>query len=121
MKQTNCKHCGGTNHYSFQCFKVIKPIKNKYNKIRNYPTKKQLEDRETKMQWVQANPPTNGGWNCYLHISPLCLGWLTIETLTVDHVLPKGSHRDKRHDLKNLAPACLPCNGLKGSRVLDKI
>lgn len=123
MKQTICTFCGRMGHTSVTCFKKqrkpIKINKDKLGKIKYPFSKKQKQDNETKMQWIQANPPVNGGWNCYLHISPLCLKFLTIETLTVDHIKPKGTHRDLRHDLKNLAPACLPCNNLKGSRTLD--
>jgi 5-methylcytosine-specific restriction endonuclease McrA len=40
---------------------------------------------------------------CYL-----CKVPLTVETMTVDHIVPRS--RGGTHDLGNLAPACVICN-----------
>jgi 5-methylcytosine-specific restriction endonuclease McrA len=70
------------------------------------------------MEWIQANPPTNGVWICALRITPLCPVRLDIDQLTIDHIKPKGSNPELAHELSNLQPACIYCNGEKGSKTL---
>lgn len=73
------------------------------------------------MGWIQSNPPEKGKWRCALRISPICPGGLDIDQLTIDHIKPKGSRPELAHKLSNLQPACVYCNGVKGSRDMDKI
>lgn len=68
--------------------------------------------------WIKDNP---GPWVCYLQISPDCIRNLDIDTLTLEHVVPKSRAPQLRTDSKNIKPACYFCNSLKGSRSLDKV
>lgn len=84
--------------------------------------KHEAEDRETRNKWIQENPPNaDGYWYCYLHISPMCLNQLDIYAVTMEHVIAKGKGIEYRHDLKNIKPACSPCNSLKSSRSLESL
>lgn len=114
--------CGG-NHYPTFCYwkrrsqpkarnSTVKPLSERFGK-------EYAADRETKLDWITMHGGPNAAWRCYLRISPLCLGILNNETLTIDHVIPKGRGKKYRHDLNNLRPACAPCNTLKGSSTLD--
>lgn len=114
--------CGGS-HYKTFCYwnrktqpkartSTIKPLSERFGK-------ESAADRETKLDWIQKHGGIYARWQCYLRISPLCVGTLTNETLTMDHVIPKGRGKEYRHDLNNLRPACSPCNTLKGSSTLD--
>lgn len=40
------------------------------------------------------------------------------EQITIDHIVPLS--RGGRHEVENLAPACLPCNCSKGARLLSE-
>jgi 5-methylcytosine-specific restriction endonuclease McrA len=113
-KQKPCSICGHVGHGQTFCF-------NKKNKAINKFGKEAKRSLETRNLWLQTNANKDNTWTCYLQISPWCPKLLTIETLTVDHVKPKGSHKELAHDLTNLKPACVFCNGLKGSRALDKL
>lgn len=80
--------------------------------------KKAAADREIRKEWIKQNP---GPWNCYLNISPMCLGYLDESTMVLDHVIPKGRGNKYRYDLNNLKPSCVFCNGLKGSRTIESL
>lgn len=83
---------------------------------------KRLEDRATREKWIEANPPDEYGyWDCYLQISPMCPKCLTIQTMSIEHMIPKNRGSEYRHDLSNLRPSCIPCNGLKGSRTVKSL
>lgn len=75
----------------------------------------------TRNEWIKANATKDGTWECYLKISPLCLGSLTIDTLTLDHVKSRSRHPELRFDLNNLKPCCSPCNTHKGSRYVEEM
>ena len=116
-----CKHCKQMGHFSYQCFtnprKALKrtPIK-KIGKT----TKQWFITRET---WIRHNPPTIDGkyWICYLQIHPYCPVRLTLETLTLDHVISRSRDPSKRFAADNLRPACMYCNTEKGSKSLDSV
>ena len=67
-----------------------------------------IEDRKL---WITNNPAKNGFWNC-----EYCGKKLDINNLTLDHMLSRGRHPDKRRDQTNLVPACYTCNANKGSK-----
>lgn len=85
-------------------------------------SKKALRDREFRLEWIKNNPPNlNGNWICYLQISTLCLQRLDKQTLTLEHIVPKGRGEEYRYNENNIKPACAPCNGLKGSQTLESL
>lgn len=72
-----------------------------------------------KDRWKELNPPDeNGGWDCYLHISPNCLRHVTRETLQYEHVQPRWKFPELKYDESNIQASCEPCNKLKGSSEL---
>jgi 5-methylcytosine-specific restriction endonuclease McrA len=116
-----CKHCRLMGHFSYQCFtnprKALKrtPI-NKIGKT----TKQWYVTRAT---WIKKNPPPIDGtyWICYLKIHPWCPVRLDIKHLTLDHVVSRSHDSSLRFKQDNLRPACIYCNGEKGSRSLDQV
>lgn len=76
---------------------------------------------EARHKWIQENANKYNTWSCHLQISPWCPRLLTLETLTLDHLHTRSSRPDLRYDQKNLAPCCRFCNGLRGSKKLDKV
>lgn len=123
IKIKPCSFCGGTNHTKLTCYeyrktqpkgrtRVLKPLSARIGK-------KAAEDRETRLNWIQKHGGIHATWECYLKISPMCIRFLTIETLTIEHVVPKGRGSKYRHDINNLRPACQPCNSQKGSSTLE--
>lgn len=72
-------------------------------------TKKWIAHRQ---QWIEAHP---GPYTCYL-----CGVVLTVNTLTLDHVLPRSRRPDLRLDDTNIQPCCYYCNHQKGSKVYAK-
>lgn len=107
--QTKCGTCAYNLHA-----KPRKPMK-RLGKI----GKQWLDDRQ---EWITNNPPNHQGyWECYLRLSPECLGFIGIDQLTLDHVAGRGRNPDKRRDQANFKPACVFCNGLKGSRDLEEL
>lgn len=125
MIETLCRNCGQPfpRYSSLQrlcgrCVdKTLKPKKpmKKIGKV----TEKWIETRK---DWISRNPPDSKGlWECYLKISPYCLGFMNKDSLTIDHVKSRSRHPELRYDLDNLKPACAPCNGLKGSVEYDTI
>ncbi len=71
----------------------------------------------------QKTPPTIEGqyWECYLRIHPWCPVKLDIEHLTLDHVVSRTRDPKLRFNQQNLKPACIHCNGMKGSRSVDEV
>ena len=71
---------------------------------------------ETRREYIETHPPdSDGKWPCYLGVAKNCLKRMTIDELTLDHMLSRTRRPDLRFDQTNLAPCCLPCNELKGS------
>lgn len=123
-----CKHCGLEGHFSYQCFtnpkkalkRATKPLKRtRINKV-GKQTKQWFITRAT---WIKKNPPPIDGryWECYLRIHPWCPVRLDIEHLTLDHVVSRTRDPSKRFAQENLRPACIHCNGQKGSKSLEDI
>lgn len=111
-----CKFCGRKNtHYSSFCpQKPRKPIKV------NHPIKKKgkqyIKWQETRSNWLFANPPDDYGyWYCHY-----CKTQLTLQTLTLDHLLNRSAHPHMRHALYNLVPCCVFDNLRKGSISYEK-
>lgn len=101
--QTKCNLCS----YNISA-KPKKPMK-KMGKV----AKKWVETRH---DWIKNNPPKhNGMWACELKLSPLCLRYMDLDQLTLDHTIARSKRPDLRYDHNNLKPACLPCNTEKGS------
>ena len=114
-----CKYCQEevTTHSQLLCFnKPRTPLKTK--KAIDRIGKAGAENQEIRRAWIQANPPP---YECYLGISPFCLRHLDIDTMTLEHVIPKSRGRGYARDFKNIRPACYPCNSLKGSRTLEAL
>lgn len=95
-----CKVCNQLGHTQFYCRqkkrKRIDPKGKQYKKW-----------QETRERYLA--PKTE--LLCYICKKPL-----TKETATLDHVKPKGSHPELRHDENNLQVCCWQCNGDKGSQ-----
>lgn len=72
-------------------------------------------DRARRREWLLANFDKDLGperARCWLDLSPACLEFLNITTLTVDRIHPAGSYaRD------NIQPACRPCQVLQGALI----
>lgn len=111
-----CKYCGKRS-YNEYCFQH-KPHK----RLKPEADKTQEKRTDTKWRWIEANPPDdNGNWRCYLRISKDCPGWLTLETLVLEHVKPKAGYPELRYDLSNLRPACIFCNETKKGLSLERL
>lgn len=77
---------------------------------------------DARAKWIADNPPDQQGyWYCYLQIHPWCPHRLTLETLTLDHVVARTKDASRRNDQSNLKPACSYCNEMKGSKRLDQV
>ena len=78
--------------------------------------KHQLLWKKTRDEWIKQNPPNHAGqWYCIIGG-----GYLTKETLTLDHDTPRSRDPSRRYDLSNLQPMCWKHNGEKGSRTLQQ-
>lgn len=122
-KRPVCKICGSYWHYQSFCSRKPQTQinRNKLGKIR--PRNKTVQrEREFKNQYLQDNPPDQWGYYlCYLQIHPLCPKRLTVEQMTLEHIIPAGRGEKYKYDPKNIKPACAFCNGLKGSRTLEAL
>lgn len=119
-----CKHCGLMGHFAYACYqnpkRALKQLKRSpINKI-GKTTKQWLITRAT---WIRHNPPPIEGkyWMCYLRIHPWCPGRIDIAHLTLDHVVSRTRDVSLRFNQDNLKPACIYCNGEKGSKSLDQV
>lgn len=116
-----CKHCGLTGHYPYQCFTNPKKA------LKRTPIKKVGKQTKqwyiTRATWIKKHPPTVEGkyWICYLQIHPWCPKRIDIAHLTLDHVVSRSHDPKLRFNQSNLKPACIYCNGEKGSRSLDQV
>lgn len=112
-----CHFCGLRSHWPYQCYK--NPKNKKFMKKSGKYTKQWLTTRQ---KWIKDNPPNHQGyWICYLQISPECQKFLTIDTLTLDHMHSRSRHSDERFKQSNLQPCCYPCNELKGSKDVEMV
>jgi len=119
-----CKHCGLMGHFSYSCYqnpkRTLKQLKRSpINKV-GKQTKQWLV---TRASWIRHNPPPIEGkyWMCYLGIHPWCPGRIDVAHLTLDHVVSRSRDPSKRFTADNLKPACIYCNGEKGSKSLDQV
>lgn len=125
MIEKMCKNCGSSyvqwNSLQKHCQKCAYNLYAKPKKQITRWGKKSKEWMEKRHEWIKAHPPINGYWECYLKISPMCLGQVDIDQLTVDHVIPKSNAQNysNRNDDSNLKPACVFCNNMKGSKSLE--
>ena len=118
MIQRLCKICF-TSFYQYNTTQTMcqKCTYNKYAKPKKpikVLGKKAKEWNAERRQWIKDNPGINGYWNCYLRATPLCPGRLDIDQLTLDHT-------NNRNNKGTLLPACIYCNGWKGSRSLESV
>lgn len=121
-----CKHCTLTGHFPWLCPANPKAQLKRKIGLRRTPIKKIGKQTKqwfvTRATWIRKNPPDkNGFWYCYLQIHPWCPKKLTIDTLTLDHVISRSRNPRLRFKQSNLKPACLACNEMKGSRDLDQV
>lgn len=68
----------------------------------------------TRQEWISQNLPDSGYWICRY-----CGKYLTLDLLTLDHIIPRSRAPHLRFDHENLAPACWECNSQKGSLVYE--
>lgn len=123
-----CKFCHDPkpNHFPYACPMNPKVILKRKVGLKRTPLKKIGKQTKqwiiTRTTWIRRNPPdANGYWYCYLRIHPWCPYKLTLETLTLDHVVARSRDPSKRFAKDNLQPACKWCNEQKGSRSLDDV
>jgi len=111
-----CKWCGLKHRwYPYQCQKNPKNAKGikRLGKI----AQKNIEFRS---EWIQRNTNKEGIWVCYLQKHPNCPIYLTINTLTLEHVKSRSGNPHLRWDFDNVKPACWWDNSAKGSMSLEK-
>jgi 5-methylcytosine-specific restriction endonuclease McrA len=126
-----CKHCGLMGHFAYACYqnpkRALKQLKRTELKRSTKPINKIGKQTKqwfiTRATWIRKNPPPIEGkyWMCYLRIHPWCPGRIDIAHLTLDHVVSRTRDVSKRFSLDNLKPACIYCNGEKGSKSLDQV
>lgn len=123
-----CKFCHDPKpkHFPYQCPINPKVALKRKQGLKRTPLKKVGKQTKqwfvTRATWIRKNPPdANGYWYCYLNIHPWCPRRLTIETLTLDHVVPRSKDHSIKFTLSNLKPACTYCNNQKGSKRLDQV
>lgn len=102
--QTLCPKCQYNKYYAG---KKRKPIK-KIGKV----TKQWWAVRN---EWIQQNANKDNTWRCVVGD-----GLLNIDSLTLDHDVPRSRDPSKRNDLNNLNPMCAFHNSDKGSKSLDE-
>lgn len=109
-----CKWCNESGHFPYRC--KLNPKKPKKIKQRG---KHSFKWQDTRQEWIDSNPPNHQGlWACELRISPQCIGMMDIDQLTIDHTIARSSDPKLRYTQSNLMPACVFCNGFKGSKKL---
>lgn len=123
-----CKFCHNPNpnHFPYQCLANPKVALKRKVGLKRTPIKKVGKQTKqwfiTRATWIRKNPPDeNGYWYCYLRIHPWCPGKLTLETLTLDHVVARTRKQNLKFTQSNLRPACKYCNEKKGSQSLDRV
>lgn len=121
-----CKHCKLMGHFPYECRLNPKRALKRSVGIKRTPIKKIGKQTKqwfiTRATWIRKNPPDKDGyWYCYLRIHPWCPYRLTIDTLTIDHVVSRTRDPKLRFNQQNLQPACQYCNYEKGSKSLDQV
>lgn len=122
-----CKFCKLMGHFPYQCRLNPKVILRRKTGLKRTPIKKVGKHTKqwlvTRASWIRHNPPPIEGqfWLCYLRIHPFCPVRLTLETLTLDHVVSRSRDPKLRYNADNLKPACKYCNSEKGSRSLEQV
>jgi 5-methylcytosine-specific restriction endonuclease McrA len=118
-------------HFAYACYqnpkRVLKQLKRTELKRSTKPINKVGKQTKqwliTRATWIKKNPPPIEGkyWMCYLRIHPWCPGRIDVAHLTLDHVVSRSRDPSKRFKADNLKPACIYCNGEKGSKSLDQV
>jgi len=118
-------------HFAYACYqnpkRALKQLKRSYIKPSGKPINKIGKQTKqwliTRATWIKKNPPPIEGkyWMCYLRIHPWCPGRIDVAHLTLDHVVSRTRDVKLRFNLSNLQPACIYCNGEKGSKSLDQV
>jgi 5-methylcytosine-specific restriction endonuclease McrA len=67
--------------------------------------------QKVRLRWFAEHKADD--YACYI-----CEVFLPRNETTLDHVQPRGSHPKLKHELTNLEPACMACQGGKGSKSL---
>lgn len=123
-----CKFCRdpNPNHFPYTCPVNPKVALKRKVGLKRTPLKKVGKQTKqwfvTRATWIRKHPPDEQGfWYCYLQIHPWCPKKLTLETLTLDHVVARTKDPSKRFAQDNLQPACIYCNNEKGSKSLDQV
>ncbi len=120
-----CKYCGGLTHQSWRC-KDRPKKKSTKNTNDNKFGKDFTKWRETKNEWMQKNPPTDGYWYCHYCgtslVADFNAGAMGGSVLTLDHIENKGNpaSRHLKFDISNLVACCMVDNQLKGSMSYEK-
>jgi len=71
--------------------------------------------RRARRQWLLDEFGDGITAMCHLELSDECEMDLTLETLTVDRIVP--ACEGGRYVRGNIQPACRPCNDLQGARL----
>lgn len=121
-----CKFCLRTGHFPYACHLNPKVALKRKVGLKRTPIKKIGKQTKqwfiTRATWIRKHPPDKDGyWYCYLQIHPWCPKKLTVETITLDHVVSRSRDPKLRFNQDNLKPACIHCNEMKGSRSLDDV
>lgn len=123
-----CKYCGNTGHFPSSCIRrprVRKPCSHcgselherincsllKQLATKRTSTKATLKWASTRRAWFAEHPAES--YLCYI-----CEAYMPRAETTLDHVRPRSSNKSLRYELSNLEPACIPCQGSKGSKSL---
>lgn len=121
-----CKYCKQTKHFSYQCPANPKVALRRKVGLKRTPLKKIGKQTKqwfvTRATWIRKNPPDEQGyWYCYLQIHEWCPVKLTVETVTLDHIVSRSHAPHLRFAQDNLKPACKYCNAEKGSRSVEQV
>ncbi len=123
-----CRHCAQMGHFSYACrLNPKKALKRTELKRSTKPINRVGKQTKqwfiTRATWIRKNPPPihNEYWECYLRIHPWCPVRLDIHDITLDHVVSRTRDPSLRFKLENLKPACIHCNGMKGSKDVSQL
>lgn len=123
-----CRFCNTPkpNHYPYKCPANPKAALKRRVGLKRTPLKKVGKQTKqwiiTRATWIRRNPPDDHGyWYCYLRIHPWCPVKLTVETITLDHVVSRTRDPSQLFTQNNLKPACGFCNNMKGSKNLEQV
>lgn len=71
--------------------------------------------RRRRKRWLVDTFGDGEKVRCHLRVSPRCVEWLTVETVTADRIIPGCQGGTYRRD--NIQPACLSCNSVHGGAI----